>query len=45
MAEPALKPVRATYEEYLAVEAASPERHIYWDGEILYAGTEDLDLA
>ena len=34
MVEPALKQALFTYEEYLAVEAASPERHIYWDGEI-----------
>lgn len=41
MAEAALK--QLTYDDYLAVEAASPERHIFWRGEIfaMAGGTPD----
>lgn len=34
MGEPALKRERFTYAEYLELEADSPARHIFWDGEV-----------
>ena len=44
MAEAALK--QLTYDDYLAVEAASPERHVFWRGEIfaMAGGTVDHAL-
>lgn len=34
MGEVALKQTRVSYQDYLAMEEVSQERHIYWDGEI-----------
>ena len=34
MGEPARKRDRFTYQDYLALEATSDQRHVFWDGEI-----------